>query len=111
MHRSVARDHHARGNVADHAGEEDHHVDHGDRQYNVQRIATVRHIVLVQESNNRAGVILMSRADGRDADRGTWHYQFFSLCGSPGLFQILKDFRDVHRYIREHPAFFIVLAR
>jgi len=111
VHRFVARDHHARGDIADHTGEEDHRVDHGDWQHDVQRIPAIRHIVLVQESNDCAGVVLMSRADGRDVDHGTWCYQFFSLRGFPGSFQILKDRRDVYRCAREHLAFLIALVR
>lgn len=70
VHGLVARDHHARGDVADHSGEEDYDVNHRDRQDDVQGVPAIGRALFPQEGGDRARVIFVSRIC-IGVDRGT----------------------------------------
>lgn len=100
MHGLVARDHHARGDVADQTGEEDHDVDHRDRHHDVQRVPAGEVLqYVVSHKGDNARVVLV-RVD----DRGAEPLQLATLRERPGIPRVPKDVGDVRYRTRNHPA-------
>lgn len=108
VHRLVARDHHARGDVADQTGEKDHDVDHRDRQHDVQGIPAVRRVFVPEEGDDRARVVLIPICVNHC---GTKPLQIVIFRGiPPGIPRVLDDPGDVRHRARDHFAPLVVFG-
>lgn len=109
VHGLVARDYHARGDIADQAGEEDHDVNHRDRQHDVQGVPAINGALFSKQGAEHVRIILILRICVNDTvDRGTRFLQIAVFQESPGI-PILKGPGDVrYRITRKHSAFFVV---